>query len=79
LNPRRWLVKQSRAGMEVVARCRDMALRCARCGSMIVVGLDEHHGLRAIEGALPGHVLCVRNVETPSGSAAPEGVVVGRP
>ncbi len=22
-----------------------------------------------IEGALPGHVLCVRNVETPSGSS----------
>ena len=35
---------------------------------MIVVGLDEHHRPRAIEGALPGRVLCVRNVETPSGS-----------
>jgi hypothetical protein len=36
---------------------------------MIVVGLDEHHRPRAIEGALPGRVLCVRNVETPFGPA----------
>jgi hypothetical protein len=43
-------------------------LRCARRRSMIVVGLGEHRRPRAIEGALPGHVLCVRNVETPSGS-----------
>jgi len=44
---------------------------------MIVVSLGEHRRPRVIEGALPGHVLCVWNVETPSGSAAPEGVVVG--
>jgi hypothetical protein len=54
--------------MEVVARCRDTALRCARCRSMIVVGLEEHHRPRAIEGALPGRILSVRNVETPSRS-----------
>jgi hypothetical protein len=36
--------------MEVVARCRDVALRCARRRSMIVVGLGEHRRPRAIEG-----------------------------
>jgi hypothetical protein len=55
--------------MEAGARCRDTALGCARRRPMIVVGLGEHHRPRAIEGALPGHILCVRNVETPSGSA----------
>jgi hypothetical protein len=35
---------------------------------MLVVDLDEHHRPRAIEGALPGRVLSVWNVETPSGS-----------
>jgi hypothetical protein len=60
--------------MEVVARCRDTALGCAGCRPMIVVGLEEHHRPRAIEGALPGRVLCVRNVETPSGSR-PSGLV----
>ena len=53
--------------MEVVARCRDTALRYARRRPMIVVGLDEHHRPRAIEGALPDRVLSVRNVATPSG------------
>ena len=42
---------------------------------MIVLGLGEHHRPRAIEGALPGRVLCVRNVETPSGS----GLRTGKP
>ena len=37
--------------MEAVARRRDMALRCARRRPMIVVGLGEHHGPRAIERA----------------------------
>lgn len=77
LNPCRWLVKQSRAVMGVVVRCRDMALRCARCRLVIVAGLDEHHRPRAIEGALPDRVLCVRNVETPSGSVSRFGVAVG--
>jgi len=54
--------------MVVVAGCRDTALRCARRRPMSVVGLGEHRRPRAIEGALPGRVLCVRNVETPSGS-----------
>ena len=53
--------------MEAVARCRDAALRYARCRPMLVVGLDEHHRPRAIEGAHPGHILSVRNVETPFG------------
>jgi len=42
---------------------------------MIVVGPGEHHRPRAIEGALPGRVLCVRNVETPSRS----GLRTGKP
>ncbi len=42
---------------------------------MIVVGLGEHHRPRAIEGALPGRVLCVRNVEIPSRS----GLTTGKP
>jgi hypothetical protein len=42
---------------------------------MLVVGLDEHHRPRAIEGALPGRSLSVWNVETPSGS----GSVSGKP
>src|ERR1700758_2694913 len=45
-----------------------MALRCARCRPMSVVGLEEHRRPRGIEGALPGRILGVRNVETPSRS-----------
>jgi hypothetical protein len=44
--------------MVVVAGCRDTALRCARRRPMSVVGLGEHRRPRAIEGALPGRVLC---------------------
>jgi hypothetical protein len=40
---------------------------------MIVVGLEEHHRPRAIEGAHPGRVLSVRNVETPSRSSLRAG------
>jgi hypothetical protein len=45
---------------------------------MLVVGLDEHHRPRAIEGALPGHILSVRNVETPSGSGSRSGKSTAR-
>jgi hypothetical protein len=55
--------------MDAVAGRRDRALGCDRRRPTIVVGLEEHHRPRAIEGALPGRVLCVRNAETPSRSA----------
>jgi hypothetical protein len=37
----------------VAPGCRDTALRCAGCRPVIVVGLEEHHRPRAIEGAHP--------------------------
>ncbi len=58
--------------MVVVAGRRDRSLGCARCRPMIVVGLDEAHGPRAIEGARPGRVWCVRNVETRAEQAKPD-------
>ena len=64
--------------MEDGARCRDMLLECSGCRSVIVVGLEEHHRPRAIEGALPDRVLCVRNVETPSGSGLRSGKPTAR-
>jgi hypothetical protein len=64
--------------MEVVARYRDRSLGCDRRRPMIVVGLEEHHRPRAIEGALPDRVLCVRNVETPSGSGLRSGKPTAR-
>jgi hypothetical protein len=54
--------------MEAVARCRDVALGYAECRPVIVAGLGEYHCPRAIEGAHPDRILCVRNAETPSGS-----------
>ncbi len=52
----------------VVAGCRDAPLRSGGRGLVIVASPGEHRCPRGIEGALPGRVLCVRNVETPSGS-----------
>ncbi len=65
------MARQSRAsyGWMVVAGCRDAPLRSGRRGLVIVASPGEHRRPRGIEGALPGRVLCVRNVETPSGSS----------
>jgi hypothetical protein len=53
----------------VVAGCRDVLLRSSGCGLVIVASPGEHRRPRDIEGTHPGRCSCVRNVETPSGSA----------
>ena len=62
----------------VVAGCRDLLLGSSGRGLVIVASPGEHRRPRDIEGALPGRVLCVRNVETPLGSSlAVVAVAVG--
>ena len=51
------------AGVQGLGRCD-----AAGGGRRTSAGLDEHHRPRGTEGALPGRVSCVRNVETPLGS-----------
>ena len=65
--------------MEAVAGCRDVSLKSGRRGLVSVASPGEHRRPRGIEGALPGRVLCVRNVETPFGSAPGLPGAVGRP
>ena len=57
----------------VVAGCRDVLLRSSGCGLVIVASPGEHRRPRDIEGTHPGRCSCVRNVETPSGSARRDG------
>jgi hypothetical protein len=55
--------------MEVVARCRDTALRYARRRPMIVVGLGEHHLSPGYRGRPPrSHLERVKR-GNPSGSS----------
>lgn len=55
-----------------------MLLGSSGRGLVIVASPGEHRRPRDIEGALPGRVLCVRNVETPLGSSlAVVAVAVG--
>jgi hypothetical protein len=53
----------------VVAGCRDVSLRNGGRGLVSVASPGDHRRPRGLEGALPGRCLCVRNVETPPGSA----------
>ncbi len=62
--------------MVVVAGFRDWLLGSSGRGLVIVASLDEHRRPRGIEGTHTGHISCVRNVETPSGSGR---WPVGRP
>jgi hypothetical protein len=65
--------------MVVAAGCRDLPWRSGRRGLVIVASPDEHRRPRDIEGTHSGHSLCVRNVETPSGSGSSLGGSVSRP
>ena len=71
------MLKARVEGMQYRAEFRDLSLEGGGCRLLIGKRLGEHHRPRGIEGAHSVRVLCMWNVETPSGSS--HCWLVGRP